>query len=84
MDNNQTYFFVATCLASVFGFILAFILNRFVNKLDNRLDQIDRVHIEFQKGVQEEISELKKSNAVTNNRLKHLEDTVYIIKYPKK
>lgn len=73
MDANQTYFFVATCVASTFGFILAFIINRFVNKLDRRLDQYD----DFQRSVQEEISELKETNAATNTRLKHLEDTVY-------
>lgn len=80
MENSQTYFFVATCIASVFGFVLAFILNRFVNKLDQRLDQYDRLF----SSIQEEISELKESNAVTNTRLKHLEDTAYVVKYPKK
>jgi hypothetical protein len=80
MENSQTYFFVATCIASAFGFVLAFILNRFVNKLDQRLDQYDKLF----SSIQEEISELKESNAVTNTRVKHLEDTVYIIKYPKK
>ena len=73
MENSQTYFFVATCIASVFGFILAFILNRFVNKLDAKLAQFDKML----EGVQQEISELKETNAVQNNRLKHLEDTVY-------
>lgn len=77
MDGSETYFFVATCVASAFGFILAFILNRFVNKLDKRLDQYD----EFQRSVQNEISELKKSNAITNTRLEHLEDTVYKVRY---
>ncbi len=73
MENSQTYFFVATCIASVFGFILAFILNRFVNKLDAKLAQFDKML----ESVQQEISELKETNAVQNNRLKHLEDTVY-------
>ncbi len=73
MENSQTYFFVATCIASVFGFILAFILNRFVNKLDAKLAQFDKML----ESVQQEISELKETNAVQNNMLKHLEDTVY-------
>lgn len=77
MDANQTYFFVATCIASVFGFILAFVINRFVNKLDQRMDQYDAMF----NVMQEEISELKENNAVSNNRLKHLEDTVYKVRY---
>lgn len=80
MDGNQIYYFVATSIASVFGFILAFILNRFVNKLDVRMDQYDRLF----NAMQDEISELKAGNAVQDNRLKHLEDTVYVVKYPKK
>lgn len=80
MDADQTYFFVATCVASVFGFILAFVLNRFVNKLDRKMDQFDKMF----EGMQEEISELKETNAVQNERLKHLEDTVYHVKYPRK
>lgn len=77
MDASQTYFFIATCVASVFGFILAFILNRFVNKLDTKLAQFDRIL----QGIQEEISELKETNAVQNERLKHLENTVYKVRY---
>lgn len=80
MGGNQIYYFVATSIASVFGFILAFILNRFVNRLDVRMDQYDRLF----NAIQAEISELKATNEVQNNRLKHLEDTVYMVKYPKK
>jgi predicted PurR-regulated permease PerM len=73
MDDNELYYFIATSIASVFGFILAFILNRFVNKLDVRMDQFDRMFA----SIQQEISELKETNAVQNNRLTHLENTVY-------
>jgi uncharacterized membrane protein (DUF106 family) len=79
MDTDQTYFFVATCIASVFGFILAFVINRFVNKLDKRMDQYDTMF----GAMQDEISELKENNAVASNRLKHLEDTVYKVRYNK-
>lgn len=77
MEGSQLYYFVATSIASVFGFILAFILNRFVNKLDGRMDQYDKLF----NSIQEEISEIKGTNAVQNERLKHLEDTVYKVKY---
>lgn len=80
MDANQTYFFVATCIASVFGFILAFIINRFVNKLDSRMDQYDRLF----DSIQEEISELKQIVKVQENRIEHLEDKVYPVRYDKK
>lgn len=80
MDANQTYYFVATCLASVVGFALAFIVNRFANKLDTRMDKYDRL-FETQ---QEEIAELKKISAVTMTRLEHLEDKVYPVRYEKK
>lgn len=76
MDNNELYYFIATTIASIFGFILAFILNRFVNKLDVRMDQFDRMFA----ALQQEISELKETNAVQNNRLTHLENTVYKLK----
>lgn len=79
MEDNSLYFFIATCLASVFGFILAFILNRFVNKLDTRMDQYDKLFA----GIQEEISSLKEMTAVQNNRIKHLEDKVYPVRYDK-
>lgn len=55
MENSDTYFFVATCIASVFGFILAFVINRFVNKLDKKLDQFDTLIMT----IQQEVSELK-------------------------
>lgn len=55
MEDSETYFFVATCIASVFGFILAFIINRFVNKLDKKFDQLDVLI----RAIKEEISELK-------------------------
>lgn len=80
MDANQTYYFVATCVASVFGFILAFILNRFVNKLDARMDQYDKLF----NSIQDEISELKQITSVQNNRIEHLEDKVYPVRYDKK
>lgn len=80
MEGDQIYYFVATSIASVFGFILAFILNRFVNKLDSRMDQYDK----FFDSIQEEISELKKITSVQGNRLDHLEDKVYPVRYPKK
>lgn len=80
MDTNQTYFFVATCIASVFGFILAFVINRFVNKLDSRMDQYDRLF----GAIQEEISELKQMVKVQENRIEHLEDKVYPVRYDKK
>lgn len=80
MDTNQQYFFVATCIASTFGFILAFVINRFVNKLDRRLDQFDQIF----DGIQQEISELKELTSVQNNRITHLEDKVYPVRYDKK
>lgn len=80
MEGDQIYYFVATSIASVFGFILAFIINRFVNKLDKRLDDTDRLFTM----VQEEISELKKITAVNESRIEHLEDTVYKVRYEKK
>ena len=84
MDADQTYFFVATCIASVFGFILAFVINRFVNKLDEKMNKFD-MRLDNQDkmfdAMQQEISELKETNAVANNRLKHLEDTVYKVRY---
>lgn len=80
MDANQTYYFVATCLASVVGFALAFIVNRFVNKLDARLDHADKLF----DSIQEEISELKQIVKVNENRITHLEDKVYPVRYDKK
>lgn len=80
MDANQTYYFVATCLASVVGFALAFIVNRFVNKLDDRLDHADKLF----ESIQEEISELKQIVKVSENRIEHLEDKVYPVRYDKK
>lgn len=80
MEGDQIYYFVATSIASVFGFILAFILNRFVNKLDTRMDQYDKLF----HSIQEEISALKEMTAVQNNRIEHLEDKVYPVRYDKK
>lgn len=80
MDGNQTYFFVATCIASVFGFILAFVINRFVNKLDEKLDRADELFA----AIQEEISQLKEIQSVQGNRIEHLEDKVYPVRYPKR
>lgn len=68
MDVNQTYFFVATCIASVFGFILAFVINRFVNKLDQRMEQFDKLF----DALQQEISELKQIVKVHENEIQHL------------
>ena len=80
MEGDQIYYFVATCIASVFGFLLAFILNRFVNKLDMKLDQYDKIF----DGIQQEISELKEITSVQNTRINHLEDKVYPVRYDKK
>lgn len=80
MDGNQIYYFVATCIASIVGFALAFIVNRFVNKLDARLDRADALFA----AIQEEISELKEITSVQGNRIEHLEDKVYPVRYPKK
>lgn len=68
MEHSQTYFFVATCIASIFGFTLAFILNRFVNKLDARLDQFERLF----DAMQEQISELKQILMVHENEIENL------------
>lgn len=70
MDDNQTYFFVATCIASVFGFVLAFILNRFVNKLDAKLDQFDKLFL----AIQQEISEIRQILKVHENDIQHLKN----------
>lgn len=80
METDQLYFFIATCVASVFGFVLAFILNRFVNKLDSRMDQYDKLFA----GMQEEISDIKTLVKVQDNRIEHLEDKVYPVRYDKK
>jgi len=81
MENeSQWFYFIATSIASVIGFILVFIVNRFVNKLDSKMDNFDRL-IEL---MQEEISELKQLVSRHDVEIENLKDTVYKVRYPKK
>jgi uncharacterized membrane-anchored protein YhcB (DUF1043 family) len=75
VDEGQQYYFIATMVASIVGFVLAFVINRFVNKLDERMNKFDQRMEKQDKmfdAIQEEISELKQISVRHDVEIDHI------------